>query len=389
MTDPYKSINNDEIIRAISLRRTRLEASEGTISADQLRDCLRQDGINLQLDRLQGVLGEQLTVSLSLQKILLSNAEEALFSMTSGKKISAAGRVGLEALICVTGRPAIATTNGNIELDDPLLDEWAGRISPYVLDGTLAKRIRSVGRIDKAGNHIGTGFVVGPDLILTNRHVLQAIATPIPQDTCADRWELHEDGITVDFSDCPEESDGLARFSITEVVAAGDDPILNGDRHQLLDAALLRVQVGSNSKPFPAPIGLLSSPSAGAQNRPIMLVGYPGRPRELPKVGGEFDHEIIAVLNQLFPKYGRRYVSPGLITESANGAEGNEYFWTFRHDATSLNGSSGSAVITLEGDVRAVGLHYAGIWRKANFAHAIPRLKESVAFLRTPGVLWM
>ncbi|SFM77111.1 trypsin-like serine peptidase [Rugamonas rubra] len=388
MTDSYESVNNDEIIRAISLRGTRLEASEGSVSSDQLRDYLRQEGTNLQLERLQSVLNEQLTISSSLRKTLLGGAEEALFSMTTSTKISIAGRVGLEALICVTGRPAIATMNGNIDLDNPLLNEWAGRISPYVLDGTLAKRIRGVGRIDRAGKHKGTGFVVGPNLVLTNRHVLQLIATPIPQDTRPDHWDLHETDITIDFSDCPDESDGLERFRVTEVVAAGDDPILDGSHHLLLDAALLRVEATDKSKPFPAPIGLLSNPSAGAKNRPVMLVGYPGRP-QLPKLGNEYDHEIIAVLNQLFPKYGRRYVSPGLITAAASGAKGDEDFWTFRHDATSLNGSSGSSVLALEGDVRAIGLHYSGLWRKANFAHAMPRIEQSVEFLKAQGVLWM
>ncbi|WP_161027493.1 trypsin-like serine peptidase [Pseudoduganella guangdongensis] len=339
------------------------------------------------MQRLETLLKLQPEISSSSFQKLVNAAQEALSCAANNQKLSEAGKFGLEALVRLNGRPAVATKNGNVDLEDPLLASWKERLTPFALDGTLAKRIRSVGRIDRAGKHAGTGFVVGSDLILTNRHVLQAVASPMSSNGPPDRFELDDLDISIDFSDCPDDSNGSDRFRVVEVVGTGSDPIPVVANHRLLDAALLRVEPHLSSQSLPAPIGLLKAPSESAKNRSIALVGYPGRPKQ-PMLGGKPDLEMIEILSKLYPQYGRRYFSPGTVMSAASGIPGTENFWTFNHDATSLPGNSGSSVIALSGDARAIGLHYAGTARHANYAHATAQLANSVDFLKTGGVVW-
>ena len=57
------------------------------------------------------------------------------------------------------------------------------------------------------------------------------------------------------------------------------------------------------------------------------------------------------------------------------------------HDATTLGGSSGSLVASMDAPLRAVGLHFGGAWRSENYAHGLAQLLAR-GFLDVPGIHW-
>ncbi len=69
--------------------------------------------------------------------------------------------------------------------------DWEGPFAIAPKDVTLISE--RVGRIDLDGEHIGTGFVVGRGVIMTNRHVAEAIA-----DEVGTTWIL-QDRVTINF----------------------------------------------------------------------------------------------------------------------------------------------------------------------------------------------
>src|SRR5262249_26460283 len=93
-------------------------------------------------------------------------------------------RVNLEALVKINGRPALRGVDGSLDSNDPLFGEWGGSLItlPQLPDLTAA-----VGRIDGDGEHIGTGFVIGDGIVMTNRHVLEAIAEEV-RGPAESRW---------------------------------------------------------------------------------------------------------------------------------------------------------------------------------------------------------
>ncbi len=79
-------------------------------------------------------------------------------------------QTGVEAIVLVEGRPALFVEGGDFTSDLP--QDWS------VLDGERAAirdSLARVGRIEVEGHPdldwVGTGFLVAPDLVMTNRHV--------------------------------------------------------------------------------------------------------------------------------------------------------------------------------------------------------------------------
>ncbi len=78
-------------------------------------------------------------------------------------------QAGLEAIILLTGRPALLIQDGTF-MDPPPL--WADlKTARDPINSVIAR----VGRIEVSGNPnfdwLGTGFLVGADVVVTNRHV--------------------------------------------------------------------------------------------------------------------------------------------------------------------------------------------------------------------------
>lgn len=373
---------NTEI--GIARRGTGLEGTGRRIDAGLLRSYLRGDGKTEQMRHIERILDALPSEDGTAKEFVAASARAALDQLAGDAPASKMSRIGLEALVLLTGRPALRVRGDQVDLNDPRAGEWRDRI--FVLDngGYLRDRLKSVGRIDTDGLHVGTGFVAGEGLVLTNRHVLQEIAAPVPRRNKPDRWILGSDGVTIDFADSPSSATAASRFRITEVVGAGPDEI---DEDIIdfakLDAALLRVETtNAAGTVLPAPSSLVRDETKADPRREVMLIGYPARPSSLPlDESGGIDTKVTERLNQLFgADYGTKYLSPGEII----GSDG----WVLKHDSTSLGGSSGGPVVNMLDPVQVVGLHFGGHWLKENYAHGIGRLAEADTFLSGQNLDW-
>lgn len=286
-----------------------------------------------------------------------------------GRDLVGVPRVAMEALVRMTGRPAWRIKNGAVALD--AMGDWVTYIAPH--QAQYRRIFDAVGRIDilldDVQTHVGTGVVVAPGVVMTNRHVLDAIAEPLPGGGFVlggpASIVFDEDGV-----------DETRRFEVTKVLTAGPDRIGRQADIGKLDMALLAVTPTSSSGaalPDPVSPGVLSK-----SDHKILVVGYPARPGQAAVTDPTIDGVSIEMIDRLFEiyrhDYGVKYASPGEI--AAEPLAGDERGWGFSHDATTLGGNSGSPVISLQ-QLRMTGLHFGGAPLRQNLAHDLGAVRTA------------
>ncbi|WP_207538745.1 S8 family serine peptidase [Sabulicella rubraurantiaca] len=292
--------------------------------------------------------------------------------------------VALEALVRLKGRPSLIVQNDAFDPEDPELDDnWVEFLA--LAGERITNLIRATGRVELDGYNMGTGFVVAPGLLMTNRHVLEVIAA---DPTGRDGWGFRG-AAEVDFS---AEWGAQARraFRITGVRFVGPDPIGGQVNLRKLDLALLEVEErNAAGQALPTPVALVGNASAGGGRHDLALVGHPGRPSALPRQeDGRVDPEVVASLERIFRfRYNVKRLALGQVDRRHGTLAGDaQPPWAFGHDATTLGGNSGSA-LALQGDdgvggMPVLGLHMGGQWMEQNYAH----LLAAVPALRDPGL---
>lgn len=387
---PLKPVQPNRL--RLALPRTPELESAGRFDVELARQYLQGPGRKAQIERADRLLSGSAADS-ALRSRIVDEIDEALTAVSRSQPLTLTAQIGLETLVRLTGRPALRVRNNAIDLSDPRAADWKDRITLLLQDPRFMPRTLSVGRIDADEAHVGTGFVVGHGLILTNRHVLQAFAAPVPRRNDPSRWILTSDKVTIDFSEEPSPATAAARFKIKGVTGAGaleiDENRIHFDR---LDAALLEVETSNaHHMPLPPPIGLVRDPEKIARHKEIMVVGYPARPATLPTTeSGDIDMAVAKRLVELFgADYGNKYASPGEIDLAAGGLPGDTSHWTMTHDATTLGGNSGSCVIGFDEPLAVLGLHFGGSWRRENYAHVIAALPRDNNFLTDPALSWI
>ncbi len=251
-----------------------------------------------------------------------------------------------ESIALAEGRPVFAITNGQLKLDIDSDDAalWRDR-----LEQTRAKiqvAFPSVGRLEVQGHPtyawVGTGWLVRPDVIVTNRHVASAFAR------ATDNRFVFRTGISgtpmgvgIDYL---EEIENAAsnEVRVVEVLNIADD---DGP-----DLAFLRVAQSAGMTPIPL---ALSEP---AVDQNVAVIGYPARDSRVP------DQDL---MRSLFgDAYNKKRLAPGQIDGVSSRPGGGR---TLMHDCTTLGGNSGSVVVDLATG-HAVGLHFGGRYLETNFA---------------------
>lgn len=368
-------------------RHSRLEAA-GDVNPEAARGSLDAnpaeplDALAERVKRVREAAGADKEALTRLHNTLLRDSEVVIERLRTGAPIpnEPGALTALEALVQLKGRPALRLDDDGVNLNDPDLGEWLGAVAVHP---TFADVQRSVGRIDmRPGAHAGTGFVVGDGLVMTNRHVLEALAFPTPSRAKPTGWVLIGKPV-VNFS--PLGTDATRSFRILDVAFSGPDPI--GARIDLahLDLALLRVEKENAAGRALPPALRLSDQPLAVDGAKLFVVGYPAVPTLLPRdEQGKLRMDVVERLREIYDmKYGVRYLSPGLVLTSPATLPDSPKRWVFTHDATSLGGNSGSCVLSFDRELDVAGLHFAGDWLRANYAHAIDDVRATIAgFMR-------
>jgi hypothetical protein len=218
----------------------------------------------------------------------------------------------------------------------------------------------------------GTGVLVAPGLIMTNRHVMQELVNEPssgggPFSLNGPYWINFEAEIG---------SQSRRRFKIARVVWAGAAAI----RPQLdlarFDIALIRLgdaEQAGDALPTPLPVCLQQA----AQGERIFVTGYPGKPNISggPQPGP--DTELETVLASLFDsRFAGKRCASGEVDAVPGSWGADTRRWTIKHDSSTLNGNSGSPIVTLSrGSSPAVlALHFGGESRVTNYGHVLDSL---------------
>lgn len=264
-------------------------------------------------------------------------------ALKGDRELSVDDVIRTEAIVHKTKRPSRLIKNG-------WFDSFVGEFEYLTSVAEISKHIKdavpSIGRIDLPKHPLkygGTGFVVGKNLVMTNRHVAELFTTGIGLGGLTIKpWQPGE----VDFKkEYGLESEG---FPLTSCVMV----------HPYWDMALFAADLPSEI----APLRLSTSSMEDLLNRDVVVIGYPA-----------FDPERNdpQVQQEIFEgKYNVKRIAPGRVAlrkKPIGSAWLSGIVNALAHDSSTLGGNSGSAVLDVaSGTIN--GLHFAGRYLVENYA---------------------
>ncbi len=264
----------------------------------------------------------------------------------------------LEVVVHADGsRPSFLVRHGEPDLSTSPEGDWAEVIA--VAQDEIKAAIAATGRINcpsAAYGFEGTGFRVAPNLIATNRHVLQAIA----QRNATGEW-IFEPGVHIDFGHEYRAIASLSPRAVRRVAFAAEahvDP--ESIDHNILDLVLIELEPAAADDDAGLVAIDVTTDWANTPGAQIFTIGYAARPRP-----GAYPPNLLEQLFRLTYNYKR--FAPGRILDSGPGP------LSIRHDATTLGGNSGSILVNLDQPKHAAAIHYGGTRRepRANWAHPL------------------
>lgn len=268
-------------------------------------------------------------------------AQTAFNKLREGEEPDADELAALEIVIRLL-RPVVYTRQGG-KIDD-LPSDAGHNLYPEELKDlwssfrtSAEKAMASVGRVERNGQHVGTGFVVGEGLLATNRHVLAQLTygaeVIAPEQT------------RVVFKQEKGETNPANTIVAIESVHA---------IHPHLDMVLLKL--GKHER---APLAFEKTRlEEGAR---IVVVGYPGEDKE---------NNPLFLTSVFGGGFGVRRAALGEILD---GSLSPAIF----HDCSTTRGNSGSPVFSLESG-KVAGIHRAGFFMYRNEAIDVTALAKFV-----------
>lgn len=272
---------------------------------------------------------------------------------------------GMEAIIYADLRPAVDVIDGKFTFTHPL---WVHLSNDAATRQRIETAMPSIGRIELPGQtrlpYGGTGFVVGPGLLMTNRHVAELFASGL-----GDRNIVFKTGARagIDFLRERDRPTGPT-LSIRDILMI----------HPYWDMAILRVEGLAAGH---VPLELSLQDARDLTGREIFVVGYPA-----------FDPRNPAdVQNDLFrSQYGVKRLQPGELQGGFNTGSFGKTVPAATHDCSTLGGNSGSAIIDVASG-QVLALHFGGSYQQRNycvptFAMSLDRriIDAGVNFQKTP-----
>ena len=248
---------------------------------------------------------------------------------------------GLEAIVMKENRPVVFVRGNSY---DDVGNPWSS-LNAAEVKTRLSNLFPLIGRIELPNStllpYAGTGFVVGKGLVATNRHVAQIFAQGLGLTI-----RYRGGDAAIDFKrqvDTPEDdrSDYLSVRGVEMI-------------HPYWDMALLQVDGLRTDKMLR--LSVLSPDQL--VNRNIVAVGYPALD---PRNDAALQDKIFGGV------YYVKRLQPGVVRARAKVQSFENQVNAMTHDASTLGGNSGSAIIDVDsGEV--VALHFAGEYLKANYA---------------------
>ncbi len=256
-------------------------------------------------------------------------AQQAMEKLKSGKIPTTEELIALEFVIRIM-RPAPLSHQGLLDS----LDEGGGDVHPPAtvdrwndFRAAVVPLLSSIGRIDHPNRgHIGTGFMVKPDLLATNRHVLDQLsggAGVLPDAGAQVRFNVEEQ------ANEPASTKGR----LLQVKAV----------HPTLDIALFEIKMEEDRSPLSFDLETVVE-----DGHPIVVVGFPA------ESSGSNPLFADAIFRGL---YGVKRGSLGEVMEPAAPV--------LYHDCTTLRGNSGSPVFSLLSH-KVIGIHRSGMFTYRN-----------------------
>ena len=244
------------------------------------------------------------------------------------------------AIVLPTKRPVVFIRAG--VYDRVPMAEWNYLNAPDV-QKRLNASFSSIGRIElpltPSIPYGGTGFVVGSDLLMTNRHVARLFAEGL-----GTRLTYHAGSSAIDFKREVESPPGGAVLGVTDVLMI----------HPYWDMALLKVTgLPATAKP----LSLSVTAPEELIDEDVVVVGYPTQDYR----------NALDVQNEVFAgKYGVKRLAPSKTRKREKITSFENVVDAMTHDGSTLGGNSGSAVVDVKTG-KVVGLHFAGLYLKANY----------------------
>lgn len=254
----------------------------------------------------------------------------------------------LEAIVRTDGsRPSFLIRDGDVDRSTSPVGSWDGALNTNA--AKLRDSVACIGRIDlpsSAQGFEGTGFLIQDDLIITNRHVLQAVARRNDDGV----WSFKE-GAAIDFGYEFRARQSVGRRALRSVVFTGSRAIIGSGplNHTKLDLALIELEPAPPDDRPRQTLALDISGDWARPDLPLFTLGYPANPPV-----GSYDFTLLEQLFQM--TFGYKRLAPGLVMKSQAKVHG----WTLAHDATTLGGNSGSVILVVGREHAAAGLHYGG-----------------------------
>jgi endonuclease G len=303
--------------------------------AEFVRSLFMTPGTNEILEVHTSDLGQRYVESSGESEELVDSAVQGLKSALEGGDLTQQELEGLEAIVLRDKCPTFATA------DDVIVDVGKGEWARLQRDTWLTDFIQAVGRLDceaLSAPYAGSGFLVGDDLVLTNRHVARLFAEGVGL-----RKELRLlYAAEIDYRHEKTAPSKREPFVVEEVVLV----------HPYWDVALLRVSHGGSRRP----VTLAHEAPSAIASRPIAVVGYPF----FRFTGSEYDRKVL--LDNFGDTPGYKRVQPGRLTQLLEYVSERDAWPRVKavaHNASTLGGNSGSLVVDLDAKC-ALAVHFAG-----------------------------
>ncbi len=261
----------------------------------------------------------------------------------------------IESIVKAQARPVLVIRDNQMVMQflGPDSEIWKERLSSA--KPKLNSIIPSIGRVELINYpgmpYAGTGWMVSEDILVTNRHVAQVFAQRDQKKYVFKTLNRGRLESKVDFLEEADRSSSL-EFPVTEVLWISEEGAE-------IDVAFLRIGRVSGQQ-LPPMIQLADSTLK--VDELVAAIGYPAKDSRAR------DQDLASRIFR--DVYNKKRLAPGQITSISDRV--------IEHDCSTLGGNSGSALIDLATG-RAVALHYAGEWLKANYAVPASIIKDRLA----------